>query len=190
MMTGLPNPRCAAAICGAVLLVFSATHVQAQPGSRLCGWVSTNTEDKMAFLVEKPRDNKKSCRDRIDRIKRVIDQHRRWSGRNKAADKFNWVRVERVECEKIGAMGFQLEDGGTDICDRMKRQDYYIVSRLKKDRNVFAKGQTTFIPWGRYPRSGTSFNSYWHYAELTDKFMNLLGRPDYEARHKRRSWDK
>lgn len=179
-----------AAVGGAVLIVLSATPGQAQPGSRLCGWVSTNTDDKLAFLVEKPREAKKSCRDRIDRIKRVLDQHKGWSGRNKAADRFVWQRIERVECERIGAMGFALDDGGTDICDRMKREDYYIVSRLKKGRSAFATGKTQFRTWGQYPRSNTSGNVYWHYRELTDKFMNTLGKPDYEVRHKRRDWDR
>lgn len=179
-----------AAIAGAVLLGLLATQVQAQPGSRLCGWVATNASDKIGFLVEKPRDNKKSCRARIDTIKRMLDQYRNWSGRKKISDKFVWQRIERVECEKIGAMGFQLEDGGTDICDRMKRQDYYIVSNLTTEGSKSTRGKTTFTAWGQYPRSGTSRTRYGHYSELTDRFMSQLGKRDYEGRHKRRSWER
>ena len=110
-------------IAAAAILACTMGQAHAQSGSRLCGFISTDTPGKVGLLYEartKDASYKKQCDEAIIKMKHKIDTTPDLKAKN-------WQEVKRWSCEDVGNKGFVNQGESADICDKMEAKVGYKV---------------------------------------------------------------
>jgi hypothetical protein len=110
-------------VAATAVLLLTAGQAHAQSGSRLCGFISTDTAGKVGLLYEartKDASYKKQCDEAISKMKKKIDT-------TPELKSMNWQEVKRWSCEDVGNKGFVNQGESSDICDKMEAKVGYKV---------------------------------------------------------------
>jgi hypothetical protein len=110
-------------IAATAVLLLTAGQAHAQSGSRLCGFISTDTAGKVGLLYEartKDASYKKQCDEAISRMKKKIETTAELKAKN-------WQEVKRWTCEDVGNKGFVNPGESADICEKMEAKVGYKV---------------------------------------------------------------
>ena len=127
------------AITTTVLAMFTSVsfEVQAQSGSRLCGFISNdNPGNTTVMIAQERRENgktlKKVCSKVNNGIRDVINKDPKLS-------RMEWIEMKRWKCEYAGEQGLTLNNGNNDICEKMKAEKTYIVKKQGGAETVFTR---------------------------------------------------
>lgn len=127
------------AVVASMFAVFAmlSTPAHAQKGRRACGIVAeSNGVAVMAILQDRNKDeNGKICSKIIDKMEDEFKKDPKSAG-------LQIKKIHKDSCESVGSMfkaaNYNEKSGNNfpDICDQMKAEDTYIITRLPNEKKV------------------------------------------------------
>lgn len=122
-------------VAAVAMLSLSPAPVEAQSGSRLCGWIAIETPQKMGLLYEARKSEAMydmKCDAAVSSFMQKINA-------NPQLKAMKWEKVHKATCESVGQKGFINAGESPDICEKMKANKPYQVTKAGSASAVYTQ---------------------------------------------------